>query len=86
MCWRAVSAEGNLRSLFGIGRAPSDSRMRDRLDALNPEEPCPFKHLFALAPRGRVLKEYEWLGGRPVLSVDGTSHFSSLTVHAGTAA
>ena len=30
--------EGNLRSLFGIGRAPSDSRMRERLDALDPEE------------------------------------------------
>ena len=29
--------EGNLRSLFGIGRAPSDSRMRERLDALDPE-------------------------------------------------
>ena len=27
--------EGNLRSLFGIGRAPSDSRMRERLDALD---------------------------------------------------
>ena len=74
--------EGNLRSLFGIGRAPSDSRMRERLDALDPEElRRPFKRLFALAQRGGVLKEYEWLGGRHVLSVDGTGHFSSPTVH-----
>ena len=74
--------EGNLRSLFGIGRAPSDSRMRERLDALDPEElRRPFRRLFALAQRGGVLKEYEWLGGRHVLSVDGTGHFSSPTVH-----
>ena len=76
--------EGNLRSLFGIGRAPSDSRMRERLDALDPEElRRPFKRLFALAQRGGVLREYEWLGGRHVLSVDGTGHFSSPTVHCG---
>ena len=74
--------EGNLRSLFGIGRAPSDSRMRERLDALDPEElRRPFRRLFALAQRGGVLREYEWLGGRHVLSVDGTGHFSSPTVH-----
>ena len=56
--------------------------MRERLDALDPEElRRPFKRLFALAQRGGVLKEYEWLGGRHVLSVDGTGHFSSPTVH-----
>ena len=67
--------EGNLRSLFGIGRAPSDSRMRERLDVLDPEDlRRPFKRLFALAQRGGVLREYEWLGGRHVLSVDGTEH------------
>ena len=43
----------NLRSLFGIGRAPSDSRMRERLDALGPKEPRrAFKRLFAPARRG----------------------------------
>ena len=56
--------------------------MRERLDVLDPEElRRPFKRLFALAQRGGVLKEYEWLGGRHVLSVDGTGHFSSPTVH-----
>ena len=47
--------EGNLLRLFGIVRAPSDSRMRERLDALDPEElRRPFKRLFALAQRGGV--------------------------------
>ena len=43
----------------------------------------PFKRLFALAQRGGALKEFEWLGGRHLLSVDGTGHFSSPTVHCG---
>ena len=74
----------NLRSLFGIVRAPSDSRMRERLDELDPAElRRPFKRLFALAQRGGALKEFEWLGGRHLLSVDGTGHFSSPTVHCG---
>ena len=74
----------NLRSLFGVGRAPSDSRMRERLDELDPAElRRAYKGLFALAQRGGVLKEFEWLGGRHVLSVDGTGHFSSPTVHCG---
>ena len=39
--------------------------------------------MFALAQRGGVLKEFEWLGGWHLLSVDGTGHFSSPTVHCG---
>ena len=58
--------------------------MRECLDALEPPEPrLTFKRLFALAPRGGALREYEWLGGRRVLSVDGTGHFSSPTVLCG---
>ncbi len=72
----------NLRTLFGIERAPSDTRLRERLDELDPRElRRPFKRLFGLAQRGGVLKDFEWLGGRHLLSVDGTGHFSSPTVH-----
>ena len=71
--------EGNLLRLFGIVRAPSDSWMRERLDVLDAEElRRPFK-LLSLAQRGA--EEYEWLGGRHMLSVDGTGCFSSPTVH-----
>ena len=74
----------NLRTLFGIERAPSDVRLRERLDELDPEElRRAFKRLSALAQRGGVLKDFEWLGGRHLLSVDGTGHFSSPTVHCG---
>ena len=72
----------NLRTLFGIERAPSDVRLRERLDELDPRVlRRPYKRLFALAQRGGVLKDFEWLGGRHLLSVDGTGHFSSPTVH-----
>ena len=72
----------NLRTLFGIERAPSDVRLRERLDELDPAElRRPFKRLFGLAQRGGVPKDFEWLGGRHLLSVDGTGHFSSPTVH-----
>ena len=72
----------NLRTLFGIERAPSDARLRERLDELDPRElRRPFKRLFGLAQRGGVPKDFEWLGGRHLLSVDGTGHFSSPTVH-----
>ena len=72
----------NLRSLFGIERAPSDVRLRERLDVVDPRElRRSFKRLFALAQRGGALEGFEWLDGRCLLSVDGTGHFSSSKVH-----
>ena len=41
------------------------------------------KRLFALAQRGGVLKEYEWLGGRHVLSVGRHGALLVATVHCG---
>ena len=42
----------------------SDCLMRERLDDLDPAElRRPFKRLFALAQRGGVLKDFEWLDG-----------------------
>ena len=72
----------NLRSLFGIERAPSDVRLRERLDVVDPRElRRSFKRLFALAQRGGALEGFEWLDGRCLLSVDGMGHFSSSKVH-----
>ena len=72
----------NLRSLFGVERAPSDVRLRERLDEVDPRElRAPFKRLFARAQRGGALAGFEWLEGRYLLSVDGTGHFSSSKVH-----
>ena len=46
----------NLRRLFGVERAPSDVRLRERLDVVDPRElRAPFKRLFARAQRCRTL-------------------------------
>ena len=72
----------NLRRVFGVERAPPDVRLRERLDEVDPRElRAPFKGLFARAQRGGALAGFEWLGGRYLLSVDGTGHFSSSKVH-----
>jgi len=40
-----------------------------------------FKAIFALAQRGKVLEQYEFLDGYYLFSTDGTGHFSSNKVH-----
>ena len=48
----------NLRRLFGVERAPSDVRLRERLDVVDPRElRAPFKRLFARAQRGGALPD-----------------------------
>lgn len=72
----------NLKTLYGVSQAPSDTYMRERLDEVDPEvlEPV-YKRLFALLQRGKGLEGFEVLDGRYVLSVDGTGLFSSQKVH-----
>ena len=72
----------NLKTLYGIGRAPCDSSMRECLDKLDPStlERC-YTTLFARLQRGGGLSGMEVLDGRYVLSVDGTGVFSSQNVH-----
>jgi hypothetical protein len=68
----------NLRNLYLVNNAPSDTYLRERLDEVNPENLRPvFKKLFALLQRGKGLEEFEYLDGHVLLSGDGTGHFSS---------
>jgi hypothetical protein len=68
----------NLRNLYMVTDPPSDTYLRERLDALNPDTIRPaFKKLFALIQRGKGLEEFEYLDGHVLLSGDGTGHFSS---------
>ena len=46
-------AEGNLKTIYGIERAPCDTRMRERLDPVSPESLRPsFKLVFRQLQRG----------------------------------
>ena len=72
----------NLRSLYGIERAPSDTALRERLDEVDPRQlRGVFKRVFALVQRGKGLEGFTSLDGHYLLSVDGTGYFSSSRVH-----
>lgn len=68
----------NLKSLFGVERIPSDTRMREVIDEVNPEELRPsFKNLFSRAQRANQLRDFSVLGGFYLLAGDGSGYFSS---------
>ena len=71
----------NLKSLYGVGRSPSDTRLRERLDEVDPGGlRGAFKAVFAALQRGKGLEGFDWMG-HYLLSVDGTGYFSSSRVH-----
>jgi len=72
----------NLQNLYLIQNPPSDTYMRERLDEIDPDLlRSAFKAVFALAQRGKILEQYEFLDGHYLFSSDGTGHFSSHKVH-----
>jgi len=72
----------NLKSLYGVNNAPSDTTMRARLDEVDPRALRPaFTSIFSLLQRGKVLEDYKVLGKYVVIACDGTGMFSSNTVH-----
>ncbi len=76
------TVRNNLATLYGIERAPSDTRLRERLDDVDPRSLRPaFTKMFQLLQRGKGLEGYTCLGGHYLLSVDGTGYFSSHKVH-----
>ena len=67
----------NLRSLYGIERAPCDTALRERLDEVDPRQlRAVFKRVFARLQRGKGLEGFTCLDGHYLLSVDGTGYFS----------
>ena len=75
-------AEGNLGTIYGIGRVPCDTRMREILDPVFPESLRPvFKSVFRQLQRGKALEPLAFLDGHYLLAVDGTGYFSSTEIH-----
>jgi hypothetical protein len=72
----------NLRTLYGVTHAPSDTCMRERLDQLTPAQlRRPFKRIFACLQRGKVLEQFAYFGGHYIVSLDGTGQYASKKVH-----
>ena len=72
----------NLKSLYGIEKAPCDTQMRERLDMVHPSQiRGVFKKIFSLIQRGKALDRYRFIDDHYLLLADGTGYFSSQTVH-----
>lgn len=71
----------NLKSLYGIKRAPGDTYMREELDEVDPISirEC-FKSIFEVFRKGRQLDEYRFIDGY-LLLIDGTQKTESEKIH-----
>ena len=74
--------EDNLQRVYGIGRVPCDTSMREILDPVEPEHLRPaFKAVFRHLQRGKALEEMVFVEGHYLLALDGTGYFSSKEIH-----
>jgi hypothetical protein len=72
----------NFRTIYGIDRVPCDSQMRSILDPTDPEHLRPlYNDLFYNLQRAKVLEQYAYFNGCYLVALDGTSYFSSKTIH-----
>lgn len=79
---RRKQDETNLKMIFRMQRVPSDTRMREILDPLDPQDLRPaFTNVFAQLQRGKVLDNLRFLDDYYLLALDGTEYFSSESIH-----
>jgi Transposase DDE domain len=72
----------NFRTIYGINRVPSDSQMRAVLDPIDPAGlRAPFREIFGHLQRGKALERFRYLDGYYLVSLDGTTYFSSSKIH-----
>lgn len=72
----------NLRSVFGLRAVPSDTQVREILDAVDPGQLRPvFTDVFRQVQRGKVLEEFVFLDGSYLVALDGVEYFRSKKVH-----
>ena len=72
----------NFRTIYGINRVPSDSQMRAVLDPVDPAGlRAPFREIFRRLQRGKALKRFVYRDGHYLVSLDGTTYFSSAKIH-----
>ena len=68
----------NLMTIYGIGKIPCDTSLRDILDGVDPNDLRPlFKDTFRQLQRGKVLEKMVFMEGCYLLNLDGTGYFSS---------
>lgn len=72
----------NLKALYHVQEAPSDTYMRERLDIIDPLYiRAAFTAIFSFLQRGKFLEDYKFLDKYLIVACDGTGLFSSDTIH-----
>jgi len=76
-----VRIKRNLRTLYNVEQAPSDTYMRERCDPVDPKKlRKTYRAVFASIQRGKGLEGHRYLGGRYLVAGDGTGFFESTAV------
>jgi hypothetical protein len=71
----------NMKRLYRVAEVPSDTRMRELLDPLDPDSLRPmFPDVFRQLQRGKALEAFVFHDGYYLVSVDGTEYFSSQNI------
>ncbi len=71
----------NLKSIFNVSDIPKDTQLRDVLDnAPYDEVENIFSDFFRLLQRGKQLEPFQFLDGHYLISIDGSSYFSSYKI------
>lgn len=71
----------NLKTLYGVERAPCDTQLRTILDPVDPARLRPaFRAVHRALQRHKALEAYAYLDGHYLLSVDGTGQFASTAI------
>jgi len=79
---RRQDPSDNFRTLYGIDRVPCDTQMRACLDPVAPAAVRPlFRAVWRRLQRGKALERFVYLDGSYLVSLDGTTYFSSTLVH-----
>lgn len=82
LAFDARRRDENMKNLYGIEIVPSDTRMREILDPVNPTALRPlFVDVFRELQRGKALEPFVFYDGHFLMSLDGTGYFSSQAVH-----
>ena len=77
-----TQGRNNAQTLFGVEQIPCDNQVRTLLDPLAPSHLDPvFMAIFKGLEQHRMLDHFRVLGDQLLVSLDGTTYFSSKTIH-----
>ncbi len=74
--------QSNVHTLLGVEQIPCDNQIRKLLDRIAPSALAPvFVEIFEALEQHRLLAPFRSLGDQLLVALDGTTYFSSKTIH-----